>query len=83
MHDVCMPLAVRVMHLGDDGGKLPAAVMAPEDGKRIEDVAQHTSVSEHQDPTAITEPDAVQRQEVLDIRLDRDAGIAEMILAAE
>jgi hypothetical protein len=83
MHDVCMPLAVRVMHLGDDGGKLPAAVIAPEDGQRIEDMAQHTSVSEHQDPTAITEPDAVHRQEVLDIRLDREAGIAEVIPAAE
>ena len=46
-------------------------------------MAQHTRVSEHQDPTAITEPDAVQCQEVLDIRLDREAGIAEVILAAE
>jgi hypothetical protein len=46
-------------------------------------VAQPTGVGKHQHPAAVTEQDAAQRQEVLDIPLDREVGIAEVIRAAE
>jgi hypothetical protein len=71
------------VHFGDNRSKLPVAVIAPEHRQRIEHMAQRTSVGEHQHAAAVTERDAVQRQERLDIRLDRAAGVAEMICATE
>jgi hypothetical protein len=46
-------------------------------------VAQDPGVGEHEHPSPVTEADAAQRQVVLDVALDRQAGVAEVVGAAE
>ena len=61
----------------------PAAVVAPEDRERVEHVAQDPGVGQHEYPSPVTELDAVERQVVLDVALDRQARVAEVVSAAE
>ena len=62
-----MALAVGVVHLGDDAGEPPSAVVAPEDRQRVEDVPEDPRVGEHEHPRPVAEPDAAQCQEALDV----------------
>ena len=77
-----MPFAVGIVHLGDDAAKRAVGVVAPEHRERVEDVAQHPRVGQHQHLAAV-QLDAVAAQEVVQVGADRAAGIAQVIAAAD
>src|SRR3954452_890428 len=78
-----MALAVGVVDLRHDADQPAMAVVAPEDRERVEDVPEDARVREHEDSRAVPELDAAQRQELLDVRLDRQRRGTEMVRTAE
>jgi len=81
-HQVAVPLVVGVVHLGDHALKRAVGPVAPVHGQRVEHVAEHARVGQHQHPAA-GQVDAAARQEVIHVLPDAAARIAEMIRGAE
>ena len=48
MQELGEPLAERVAELGDHRGQLPVGPVAPVEADRVEDVAEHTELRQHQ-----------------------------------
>ena len=76
MEEVGVPFSVGVVYLCDDAREDAVGVIAPEDRERVEHVAQDPGAGQHENPSPVTEADAAQRQVVLDVALDRQAGVA-------
>ena len=77
-----MPVAVRVVHLDHHAGELAAAPVAPEHADRVEAVAERPRVGGHQDAATVG-LDAVEGEEVLDVRLDRRVRVTEVVAGLE
>ena len=75
---VGVPLVVGVVHLRDHAGQRAVRPVAPEQGQRVERVAEHPGVREHQH-LAAAEVDAAAAQELVDVGPDAAGRVAEVI----
>ena len=82
VQQIAVPLVVGVVHLGDHAGEAAVRPVAPVDGQRVEDVAKHPGVGQHDDPAAV-QVDAATGQIAVDVGADAAERIAEVVAGAE
>ena len=82
VQQVGVPLPVGVVHLGHHAGQRAVGPVAPEDGQRVEHVAEHAGVGEHHHPAA-GQVDAVGFEEEVEVFADRPPGVTQVVAAVE
>ena len=78
-----MPFAIGVVHLGNDADQRALCIDAPEDRQRVEHMAQHPGVGQHDDPARLTETDPVAGQVIVNVRPDGLGGVTEVVAGVE